>query len=146
METSSWPTPTSRVAVYYQGLAGENCQATYLASRSRPASSPACMRQLPKPSSRPRSMPSGGVTALTGYPMPITLADEQVMFNGAAAPLYFAGPGQINFLVPMSAPVTGTADVEVVQASTGQVLGASNLPMATCVARHLLRRFGRLSC
>jgi uncharacterized protein (TIGR03437 family) len=61
--------------------------------------------------------------------MPVTLADEQVMFNGAAAPLYFVAPGQINFLVPMSAPVTGAADVEIVQVSTGQVLGAASVAM-----------------
>ncbi len=68
--------------------------------------------------------------ALTGYPMPTTLADEQVIFNGAAAPLYFVSPGQVNFFVPMSAPVTGTADVEIVQVSTGQVLGAASVAMA----------------
>jgi uncharacterized protein (TIGR03437 family) len=61
--------------------------------------------------------------------MPITLADEQVLFNGVPAPLYFVSPSQVNFFVPMEAPVTGSADVEIVQLSTGQVLAASSLIM-----------------
>jgi len=36
-------------------------------------------------------------------------------------------PTQINFLLPMSKPTSGTADVQVVQNDTGQVLGDSTI-------------------
>ena len=122
---------TSRVAVYYQGLAGENAQATYQGQPLAPGVVASLYEVASQTQFKTGSMPSAPpFPALTGYPMPITLADEQVMFNGAAAPLYFVSPGQINFLVPMNAPVTGTADVEIVQVSTGQVLGAASVAMA----------------
>ena len=120
----------NRVAVYYQGLGGENAQASWAGQPLAPGViaslyATASLTQFATP-----SMPTvAPFPSLQAYPMPTTLADEQVLFNGTAAPLYFVSPGQVNFLVPMSAPVSGTADVEVVQASTGQVLGASSLPM-----------------
>jgi uncharacterized protein (TIGR03437 family) len=64
-------------------------------------------------------------------PLPITLVDTQVLFNGTPAPLYLVSPTQINFYIPMSAPTSGFADVQVVRKSTGQVLGATYLPMTT---------------
>ena len=122
---------TSRVAVYYQGLAGENAQATYQGQPLAPGVVASLYEVASQTQFKTGSMPSAPpFPALTGYPMPITLADEQVMFNDAAAPLYFVSPGQVNFLVPMNAPVTGTADVEIVQVSTGQVLGAASVAMA----------------
>jgi uncharacterized protein (TIGR03437 family) len=66
---------------------------------------------------------------LTGYPVPTTLGDVEVLVNGVAAPLYIVYPGQINFIVPNEAPNLGNADLEVVQVSTGQVLGAAQVPM-----------------
>jgi len=119
---------TSRVAVYYQGLAGENAQATY---QGQPLA-PGVVASLYSVASKTQfstSAMSTEPTVLSGYPMPITLADEQVLFDGTPAPLYFVSPGQVNFFVPMGAPVTGTADVEIVQVSTGQVLGASSVAM-----------------
>jgi len=75
--------------------------------------------------------------AAESYPVPTTLSGIQVLVNGVAAPLYYAGApippshptGQINFIVPYEAPKSGFADLEVVQASTGQVLGAAQVPM-----------------
>jgi uncharacterized protein (TIGR03437 family) len=58
------------------------------------------------------------------YPVPTTMGDVQVLFDGVPAPLYIVYPGQINFIVPNGARTSGLADLEVVQASTGQVLGA----------------------
>ena len=55
-------------------------------------------------------------------PYPTLLADTQVLFNGQPAPLLLVSPGQINFMIPMSAPTSGTADVQVVRQSTGQIL------------------------
>jgi len=38
--------------------------------------------------------------------------------------LYYVSPNQINFYVPMSAPTSGTADLVVMQASTGRIYAA----------------------
>jgi len=47
----------------------------------------------------------------------------------AYSPLTFVAPGQINFVVPFEAPTSGTAQLEVVNASTSQVLGSGTLVM-----------------
>jgi hypothetical protein len=44
--------------------------------------------------------------------------------------MYFAGSGQINFQVPNGAPSSGTATLEVVDATTGQVYGAGTVTMS----------------
>jgi uncharacterized protein (TIGR03437 family) len=62
--------------------------------------------------------------------MPTTLGDVQVLFNGAPVPLYMVSPSQINFVVPMNAPSSGNADVQVVQPSTGRVYAAGSIAMA----------------
>jgi uncharacterized protein (TIGR03437 family) len=72
------------------------------------------------------------------YPMPFNLSDVQVTVDGVPAPLYYVGApippahpsGQINFVVPNTARTVGNADVEVIRVSTGQVLGATLVPMA----------------
>ena len=63
------------------------------------------------------------------YPVPTTLGDVQVLIDGTPAPLYIVYPGQINFIVPNGARTSGFADLQVIQASTGQVLGAAQVPM-----------------
>jgi uncharacterized protein (TIGR03437 family) len=63
------------------------------------------------------------------YPVPTQLGDVEVLVNGIAAPLYIVYPGQINFIVPEKTAPSGNADLEVVQVSTGQVLGAAQVPM-----------------
>ena len=37
-------------------------------------------------------------------PLPTTIQNTQVLVNGVAAPIYYLGPNQINFQVPMSTP------------------------------------------
>jgi len=69
-------------------------------------------------------------TSLTSYPVPKVLADTQVLVNNVPAPLYFVGGGQINFIVPNATPPTGSYEVDVVQVSTGRILGTTSLPMA----------------
>jgi uncharacterized protein (TIGR03437 family) len=59
------------------------------------------------------------------------MADTQVLFNGQPAPLLLISPGQINFMIPMSAPTSGTADVQVVRQSTGQILTDGLVAMNT---------------
>jgi uncharacterized protein (TIGR03437 family) len=70
------------------------------------------------------------------YPLPTTLGDIQVLFKATNAPgdptpvpLYYVSPTQINFVVPMSAPTSGTADIQVVQSSTGRIYAAGQAPM-----------------
>lgn len=75
-----------------------------------------------------------GVTASYGdlpnpIPMPTTLGDIQVTFNGSPVPLYYVSPNQINFMVPMSAPTSNTANLEVIQASTGRLYASAQVPM-----------------
>jgi uncharacterized protein (TIGR03437 family) len=52
-----------------------------------------------------------------------------VLVNGTPSPLYYVSGGQINFIVPNAAPTSGYADLQVVQTSTGQILGAAQVPM-----------------
>jgi uncharacterized protein (TIGR03437 family) len=66
------------------------------------------------------------------YPVPTTMGDVEVLVNGVPSPLYIVYPGQINFIVPNEAPTSGFADLQVIQKSTGQVLGAAGqVPMNT---------------
>lgn len=62
-------------------------------------------------------------------PLPRTLGDIRVLFNDEPAPLYYVSPAQINFLVPMKAPSSGSADIVVTQASTGQIFASVTAPM-----------------
>ncbi|MGH9672685.1 MAG: hypothetical protein ACRD44_05840, partial [Bryobacteraceae bacterium] len=62
-------------------------------------------------------------------PLPRELADVQVLVNDKPAPLYFVSPRQINFLVPSDTPESGTAEVQVVRVSTGQILAAFSFAM-----------------
>jgi uncharacterized protein (TIGR03437 family) len=62
-------------------------------------------------------------------PLPKTLNGVQVLFNGSPVPLFYADPNQINFEVPIGAPQTGTADLQVLQTATGRVLGDTTVAM-----------------
>lgn len=64
-------------------------------------------------------------------PLPRLLNGVQVLFNGSPVPLFFAGMDQINFQVPMGAPQSGTADLQVIEVATGRVLGDSLVTMNT---------------
>jgi uncharacterized protein (TIGR03437 family) len=65
-----------------------------------------------------------------GRPWPTSTTNNvSVQVNGAAAPLYFVSPGQINFQVPWATPTTGTVNVAVLVNG-----GSSNIaavPVAT---------------
>lgn len=61
---------------------------------------------------------------------PTTLGDTQVLVNNSPAPINFVGINSINFLMPMSVSTTGTVEVDVIRASTGQVLGVGMVPVA----------------
>jgi uncharacterized protein (TIGR03437 family) len=62
-------------------------------------------------------------------PVPTELADIQVLVNDVPAPLFLVAPTQINLVVPMNAPSSGTAEFQVVQVSTGRILAAAQVSM-----------------
>jgi uncharacterized protein (TIGR03437 family) len=116
----------NRVEFYYPGLTWQNA-ASYLTEPLAPGvlatiyplggtfgTNTANANQLPNP-----------------VPFPTLMAGTQVLFNGQPTPLLLISPGQINFMVPMSAPTTGTADVQVVVQSTGQILADGLVEMNT---------------
>jgi len=63
------------------------------------------------------------------FPVPTVLGDIQVTVNGTPSPLFYVSPGQINFVIPSNAPTTGTAEVDVIQVSTQQILGTGLISM-----------------
>jgi uncharacterized protein (TIGR03437 family) len=107
----------NRVEFYYPGLASQNA-----ASLFTQALAPGVLATI-----YPLGVTYGTNTASASQlpspvPYPTVLAGTQVLFNGKPAPLLLVSPGQINFMIPMSAPTSGTADVQVVSQSTGQIL------------------------
>ncbi|MES1261092.1 MAG: hypothetical protein ABUS49_05080, partial [Acidobacteriota bacterium] len=63
------------------------------------------------------------------FPLPRQLNGLQVLFNGAPVPLFFSGTDQINFQVPMSAPQSGTANLQVIETSSGRLLGDTTVAL-----------------
>lgn len=123
----------NRIAMYYPALLPVN-GAHYLASRPL---APGTIATICSPGSQctvPVS-PGPGVqftsetAAFTQLPLPTVLKDIQVLMNGQPAPLFYVSPAQINFLVPMSAPSSGVAEIEVVRMSTGQVVASGLVRM-----------------
>ncbi len=68
--------------------------------------------------------------AFSSVPMPVSLGDIQVNFNGTPVPVQFVSPTQINFIVPLSAPTSGTADITVMRESSGEVISAGSVQMS----------------
>jgi uncharacterized protein (TIGR03437 family) len=64
-------------------------------------------------------------------PVPTVLGDTQVMVNSQPAPLFYVSPGQINMVLPMNLPTTGTVNMQVVSQSTGQIYGATDLAVTS---------------
>jgi uncharacterized protein (TIGR03437 family) len=116
---------TNRVAIYYPLMVPTNAASGTPAS-TKPLSPGVIASVWPFSGAK-----FGSETkALSALPMPRTLGDVQLLYNDEPAPLYFVSPGQINFLVPMNAPRSGTAQLVLVQASTGQVLASGVMQMA----------------
>jgi uncharacterized protein (TIGR03437 family) len=119
----------NRVAVYYPALLAVNA-ANYVASSTRALSPGVIATLYPQTQGGTLAPEEKKFTDLPSpIPMPKTLGDVQLLFNDTPAPLYYVGPRQINFLVPMNAPISGTADLVLQRASTGQVLAAGLMPM-----------------
>jgi uncharacterized protein (TIGR03437 family) len=139
---------TNRVGFYFPSVQAVN-GGSFLSSRLGWAA-PGMLTSLCSPSSAcdpaKRQSLFGAVTTVNGdlpnpFPMPTTLGDVQVLFNGNPVPLYLASPSQINFVAPMNAPSSGNADLQVVQASTGRVYAAGSVAMAPYVPAILMLEY-----
>jgi uncharacterized protein (TIGR03437 family) len=124
---------TNRVAFYYPGLQGVNGFSD-LASQ---ALSPGMFASICSPGSAcdtTKISYFGANTANSSdlpnsLPLPTSLGDVTVLFNGTPAPLYYVSPNQINFYVSMNAPTSGTASLVVQQTSTGRIYAAGSVQM-----------------
>lgn len=77
------------------------------------------------------NMIATGTAAESGIPLPSTLSDTQVLVNGTPAPLFFVSPGQINFQLSNSLASGGTASVQAIRPSTGQIYGSAEVQLAS---------------
>jgi uncharacterized protein (TIGR03437 family) len=114
---------TNRVVVHYPGLAALNAANFIRVNNLAPGMIAALYST--------GNFHQFGTASQTSssLPLPRTLNGIQVLFNGASVPLFFAGTDQINFQVPSSAPVSGTANLQVLEVATGRLLGDSTVLM-----------------
>ena len=61
---------------------------------------------------------------------PTVLADTQVLVNNNPAPIQDVNVNQLTFLMPSTAPASGTVEVQVVHPSTGQTVAVGQVDMA----------------
>jgi uncharacterized protein (TIGR03437 family) len=106
----------NRVSIYYEQSKLQNA-----ASFSQRGAAPGELTYISRVSGN--SFASAPAFA-GGLPWPTTLGDVQVLFNGTAAPIYALQANFVAFQVPSSAPVGQLSDVQLVRASTGEVLSA----------------------
>jgi uncharacterized protein (TIGR03437 family) len=120
----------NRIITYYQGLQIVN-GASFLPNTSR-ALAPNTIATI-FPAKNGSASQFGSITAdfQSKIPVPFTVGDVQVTVNGTSSSIFFTSPGQINFVIPWNAPTSGTALVDVIQASTGQILGSSSINMGS---------------
>lgn len=112
----------NRVSIFFNGLATTNA-----ASGNDVRLAPGMIASIfPQ---APNVLFGDQTAAASSTPLPTTLADIQVLVNDVPTPVYYVSPGQINFLVPMNIPTSGTAEFQVVKVSLGQILasGSANL-------------------
>jgi uncharacterized protein (TIGR03437 family) len=112
-----------RVAIYYPGLAPINAANFLYTNNLAPGMIAAMFTQ------GNFNQFGGQASSAPSLPLPTALNGVEVLFNGSPVPLFYADPNQINFQVPMGAPQTGTADVQVFQPATGRVLGDTTVGM-----------------
>lgn len=117
----------NRVVIHYPGLSSINA-ASYLFPNALAPGMIAAMY-----STGNNNQFGTASQSASSIPLPTTLNGVQVLFNGTPVPLFYAGPNQINYEVPNSAPQSGTANVQVLEASTGRLLGDSTVSMNVTV-------------
>ncbi|HUS07558.1 MAG TPA: hypothetical protein VMZ52_14720 [Bryobacteraceae bacterium] len=117
----------NRLSVYFNGLAATNAAS----GSDRPISPGMITSIYPRGTNVTFGTETKSFNELAKpVPLPTELADIQVLVNDKEVPLYFVSPGQINFLVPLNTPTSGTAEFQVIKKSVGQVLGAATFNLA----------------
>lgn len=115
----------NRIITYYQNLSVVN-GASFLSYKLLAPNTVASIF----PAKNGSATQFGPNTAIfSTVPVPMILGDIQVTVNGTPSALFYVSPGQINFVIPSNAPISGTAEVDVIQVSTGQILGAGLMAM-----------------
>jgi uncharacterized protein (TIGR03437 family) len=117
------PDGISRVPVFYPALAPINA-ANFLQPKVLAPGMIAAMF-----SQGYQNQFGGQATQSSMLPLPTKLNGIQVLFNGSPVPLFYADPNQINFQVPIGAPQSGTANMQVVDVATGRLLGDTTVVM-----------------
>ncbi len=119
----------NRVLIYYPGLSALNA-ANFLGQTSKPLAFPMAPGLIAALYSTGGASQFGTTSAsATTVPLPKTLNGIQVLVNNTPSALFYAGPDQINFVIPSNAPQSGTADLQVVETATGRVLGDTTIAM-----------------
>ena len=116
----------NRVVIHFAGVAGLNA-ANFISGRALAPGMIVSLFSL----SNVANYFGGQTQSFSTLPLPKTLGDTQVTVNDSPVPLYFCSPGQINFQMPNGAPSSGSVLIEVMRASTGQVVGSSMVSMAS---------------
>ena len=114
----------NRIAIHYPGLAAVNA-----ASYSDRPLAPGMIATIYPAGNRFGDQTRANSDLPNPLPLPTELADIQVLVDNVPAPLFLVSPEQINFMVPTTAPSSGTAEFTVMRKSTGQILGNSSLQM-----------------
>ena len=112
----------NRVTIYYPGLTAVNA-ANYLGLPLAPGLISAAFT-----TGNLHQFGAAGESS-TAIPLARALNGVQLLFNSEPAPLFYAGPDQINFQVPWSAPQNGTASLQVIEVASGRILGSSTVAM-----------------
>jgi len=115
-----------RVLYFAPGLGVVNA-ANYIAGRPL---APGAFASIFPAAGSTNILASATTTAPSGvFPLPTMLADTQVLVNNNPASLFYVSPGQINFPLSLNLPAAGTADIQVVSQSTGQVYGGAEIAL-----------------
>ena len=111
----------NRVSMYYPLAAFSNA-ASYVTRGLTPGGLSYLARNAP-------SFAPGVTVSAPSLPLPTTLSDYQVNLNGRAVPIFQVLPDRVTFQTPWDVPSTGNADVELVRASTGEVLASATFTL-----------------
>ena len=117
----------NRIVTYYQVVSVVN-GASFLSYRLL---APDTIASIFPPTNGSQKQFGSNTAQFSALPLPTTLGDVQVTVNGTSAPMFYTSPGQINFVFPFNAPTSGTAEVDVIQASTKQILGTAIVNMSS---------------
>lgn len=113
--------------VYFAPALGVVNAANYIPGRALAPGTLAAI--FPSPSTN--VLTAGMTQPATSFPLPTTLSGTQVIVNGNASALLYVSPGQINLPLSMGLPTSGTVDLQVVSATTGQVFGGAEIPLTS---------------